>query len=497
MTGPAFSFETLIHQLEMRRNEEDQRRLLEHWLQDLPSKTLDPCLTLLLGRSPGARVTVPAIKKALFERVNPDLFDASKDTGTDLSETLALLWPGGEDPLDIAALTTALAIDLKSERAKAFITLLDTSNAHARDLAIRVATGRFRSPVSPGILRFSLAEVFGQAVSDIEQNLANTGTDITPFLNWLLGEPFPDTLTRRNGFVSLPTIQTFDEKQTDEPDLYIALPSGDYAQLVTNPDGCRLHTLAGDQLEEPGDHEELPPDTTLLVFLPKKPNSAPLLLDILMNEGDDLRNASRTQRLKVLEQLAGQGRLSGFILTDARPLPDAASCQTIFEDPSIDRLYLLQAGGSLHPSTGSLGEILRPPHDLYLKILYAEGTLSRQGTFDGVVTLGAPAPASQGANTADLVPVGKASLDLLCREDQVRLDVFIAENTLERFGPVRKLTATEETSLVARVTCRTIDQASRRKAGLVLIEAALVGLFDNSSAPRVSTLDELTSLALL
>lgn len=497
MTPHILAVEDLIHQLEMRRNAADQRRFLTHWLKGLPSKMLAPCLGLLLGRPLGATVTVPTLKTALFRRVNRDLFDASKEAGSDLSETLALLWPGGNEPLNVSDLVSALSAGSKAERLDALTALLDKSNALTRDLVFRVSTGRFKSPVTPDLLRSALAEVFRRSVADIEQNLANSAETLDPFSNWLFGAPFPEILAEQTGFLSLPTIQTCEPDATGGADLYIALPSGSYAQLVSKPDGYHLYTLAGDRLEGPENYEEHLSDTTLLVFLPKDPAARPLLLDILMKGGEDLQNLPQKQRLMALEELVGAGALAGFARTEVEPLPVAASLGATFDDPSIDRLFLLHVAGTLDPSSGTLGEVLRPPHELYLKILYAEGTLSRQGIFDGVVTLGAPAATSRQSNATELVTVGKASLHLLSQNDKSRLETFIAENTLERFGPVRKLAATEKTSLIARVDCRGIDPAPRRKAGLVLIEAMVVELFDNSAACRVSTLDELTPLALL
>ncbi len=115
--GQVPAFEDLIHQLDMRTSAEDQKRFLAWWYARLSPQalvsTLAPTLAILLGRPAGQKVTVPALKKALFNRVNRDLFEASKDAGTDLSETLALLWPGGADTFDPEALV--IAVETKSK----------------------------------------------------------------------------------------------------------------------------------------------------------------------------------------------------------------------------------------------------------------------------------------------------------------------------------------------------------------------------------------------
>lgn len=490
------AFEDLIHQLDMRTRPEDQKRFLAWWLADAP-EALRLTLAILLGNPSGQRVTMPALKKALFDRVNQELFEASKEAGTDLSETLALLWPGGKDGFDAAVLFAALESPSGKERTESVTALLDRSNALTRDLAIRIATGRYKSPVSSDIVRSAIADVFDKPLPDVEQNLANSGERTDIFSNWLTGEGFPVALTARTGFVALPGIRTCEPDEITNYDLAIPLPQGDFVQAVARKNKCRLYSPSGDLLEELEDGTEVPRQSTLLAFKPTRPGAPFIVLDLLMTDGEDLRGLSFRSRRDTLTDLADQGSIKVDIFTAPEPVPDPVSLTKVFEDPSVDRLFFLNSAATPGPSSPAYGQIERPPHDFHLKILYAEGRLSRQGAFDGVVTLGATKPVAKGTNIAELVPVGKADVDPLSPQDRTSLEHYIAENTLERFGPVRKLAATDETSLIARVACRSIEPASRRKAGIVLKEARVIELCDTSSAVGISTLDELTALALL
>lgn len=481
------TFEDLIHQLDMRTRAEDHKRFLAWWFKGAARDGFGPALAILLGRPQSQKVSVPALKKALFERVNQDLFEASKEAATDLSETLALLWPGGEDPLDVEALVSAMKIAAKSNRTGRVIAMLDSSCALARDLAIRIVTGRFKSPVTSDVVRMALAEAFDKPLPDVEQNLANADEALEAFSNWLFGEPFPAKLTQEGGFVSLPIIVPCKPEDANTFDQYIPLSRGTLYQMVTRPKGYRLHSLEGDVAADHAGPDLFPPLSTLLVFQPKKPDAPLILLDLLISKAKDLRRFSRQDRQQALQDLMAQMGPAAAML--AAPQAISTRIRKGFENPSVDRLLLL--------SSGAWGELRRPPHDLHLKILYAEGKVSRQGTFDGLVTLGATQPTREDSNQADLVPVGKAVIDALSTEDRAALESFIAENTTERFGPVRKLAATQETSLIARVACRAIEPAARRKAGLVLTGARVTEICNTSSAMRISTLDELATLALL
>lgn len=483
-TLSSLPFEELIHQLDMRRRPEDQRRFLHHWLATSRPDDLCLALTVLLHRPLGSRLTIPALKKALFERINKDLFNASKEAGSDLSETLALLWPGGSDPFDISALTAALRMTAPVGRLEAVASLLDRANALARDLIIRLGTGRFKSPVSPNLLRAVLAETFGAPLGDIEQNLANSEASLEPFTSWLQGADFPEDLSLENGFVSVPAFHATDLDSLDPGESFIPVPRGTCLELVTRVTGWRYYTLGGDVEEEGGGDLGLPKDLSLLVFRPADTSRPLLVLDLLMKDGQDQRECLDAERFAILEDVLQS--ISPQDFKHAHPRP--ASKTSPFEDPGIDRLLIPGASWS---------EVHRPPHKLHLIILYAEGTVTRQGHFSGEVTLGAAMPSSGGSNIRELVPVGKAAVSGLSPTDKQALESFMATNTLERFGPVRKLATTSRTSLIVRVTCRAIEPARRRKAGLVLVDATLNELVDNSSAFSVSTLDDLTVLALL
>lgn len=483
-TPSSFGLEELVHQLDMRRAPEDQRRFLRHWLSSAPPEDLCLSLTMLLQRPVGARVTIPALKKALFERINKDLFEASKEAGSDLSETLSLLWPGGNAAFDLDALSTALQVRAPATRLEAVVHLLDGADAAARDLIIRLCTGRFKSPVTPDTLRTILAETFDKPPGDIEQNLANSTPSLEPFTSWLQGVAFPEELSVQGGFVSVQPFQPRDSNALEVGEAFIAVPRGTCLELVTCETGSRFYTLRGDTEDEGEASLGLPPGLSLLVFRPADRSQPLLLLDLLMKDGEDYRARPDVERHTILEEQLQGLSPQGFEQARPRLIGEISP----FDNPVVARLLI--------PGK-AWGEATRPPRELHLIVLYVEGPVTRQGHFRGEVTLGAAIAPSDGSNIRELVPVGKAASSDLSPDHTTVLERFISTNTLERFGPVRKLAATDETCLFVRVTCHTIDPAPRRKAGLVLAGARLVEIIDNSSAFNISTLDDLQVLALL
>ena len=49
-----------------------------------------------------------------------------------------------------------------------------------------------------------------------------------------------------------------------------------------------------------------------------------------------------------------------------------------------------------------------------------------------------------------------------------RLDKFVRENTIERFGPVRSVTANAENGLVLEVAFEGLQRSTRHKSGLAM-----------------------------
>ncbi|MEM6947720.1 MAG: ATP-dependent DNA ligase, partial [Pseudomonadota bacterium] len=66
-----------------------------------------------------------------------------------------------------------------------------------------------------------------------------------------------------------------------------------------------------------------------------------------------------------------------------------------------------------------------------------------------------------------LTPVGKAYFGFT-DEELKQLDSFVRDHTIERFGPVRAVTANAETGLVLEVAFEGLQRSPRHKSGIAM-----------------------------
>jgi DNA ligase-1 len=88
-----------------------------------------------------------------------------------------------------------------------------------------------------------------------------------------------------------------------------------------------------------------------------------------------------------------------------------------------------------------------------------------------------------------LVPVGKAYSGFT-DEELVRLDRFVRQNTLERFGPVRSVDA----KLVLEVAFDAIQPSTRHKSGIAMRFPRISRIRWDKPAQEADTLESLKAL---
>jgi DNA ligase-1 len=95
----------------------------------------------------------------------------------------------------------------------------------------------------------------------------------------------------------------------------------------------------------------------------------------------------------------------------------------------------------------------------------------------------------EGPDGRELVPVGKAYSGFTDAE-LARLDRFVRDNTVERFGPVRAVAP----ALVLEVAFDSIQRSARHKAGLAMRFPRIARIRWDKPAVEADTLDMLASL---
>ena len=190
------------------------------------------------------------------------------------------------------------------------------------------------------------------------------------------------------------------------------------------------------------------------------------LYDLLFDGAEDIRSLSLVER---------RSRLAAWF---ARERPAAASVSEMLAFESFAALKALWAN-SRQP--GIEGVMLKRRTSPYLAgrpeghwfkwkrapltadcvLLYAERGSGKRSSYYSDCTFGAWRAAHTGDD--ELVPVGKTNSGLTDQE-LLRLDRWVRENTVERFGPVRQV----RPALVLEIAFDAIQPSARHKSGIAM-----------------------------
>ena len=97
-------------------------------------------------------------------------------------------------------------------------------------------------------------------------------------------------------------------------------------------------------------------------------------------------------------------------------------------------------------------------------LMYAQRGHGKRSSFYSDYTFGVW---REGEDGDELVPVGKAYFGFTDAELK-QLDKFVRENTVERFGPVRAVTAGKDGGLVLEIAFEGLQRSPRHKSGIAM-----------------------------
>ena len=164
-------FAELIDRLAYTPSRNDKLRLLADYFASTPDPDRGLALAALTDglffRLPLRRI----LTEMLASRVDPVLFDLSRDYVGDTAETIALIWPGGSQgtkPPRLAAIVEALQRAAPAEVPALLAGWLDTLDATGRWALLKLMTGALRVGVSARLAKTALAEWSGVELADIE-----------------------------------------------------------------------------------------------------------------------------------------------------------------------------------------------------------------------------------------------------------------------------------------------------------------------------------------
>ena len=496
------AFAALLDRLAYTPSRNDKLRLLADYFEVTPDPDRGFALAALTDglffRLPVRRI----LADLLGPRVDPVLFDLSRDYVGDTAETIALLWPGGRaggKPPRLAAIVEALQSAPPAEVPALLADWLDQLDATGRWALLKLMTGALRVGVSARLAKTALAEWSGVPLADIEEVWHGLCPPYDELFAWLSGKGPRPQVEGRATFKPLMLSHQIDDKEllSIEPKDFIAEWKWDgiRVQAVNQGGERRLFSRTGDDISGafPDVVDSLPEgvvlDGELLVMrdgavapfnalqqrLNRKTVSGALLkshpahirlYDILFEDGDDLRAlplVARRARLEAWHKRNGPRRTDLSALIDFASVKELEMLWAGARETGIEGLMLKRRDSPYIAGRpkGHWYKWKRAPLVIDAVLMYAQRGSGKRSSYYSDYTFGAWRDGDGGEN--ELVPVGKSYFGFT-DEELKELDRWVRNHTVDSFGPVRQV----EPKLVFEVAFDSVHRSTRHKSGIAM-----------------------------
>lgn len=504
------AFAHLLDQLSFTPSRNAKLTLLRDYLGHAPDPERGWALASLTGALRFDAAKPAFIRKAAEARLDPQLFALSYDFVGDLAETVALVWPvklGANREPELPEVVESLRTASRREVPILLERWLDALDSNGRWALLKLLTGGLRVGVSARLAKQALAGLGGIAVTDIEEVWHSQAPPYGDLFAWLEKRSERPTTDAPGRFRPVMLAQAIDE-ETD----FARYHAADYAaewkwdgirvQAVNERGQRRLYSRTGEDIAAafPDVIAALDFDGVidgeLLIFndghaapfgdlqqrLNRKTAGAKLLArfpagirayDLLMEGESDLRQLPFAERRKKLEAFIA--RLNNPRI-DLSPLQPFASWDELAKlradpppgDPSIAEGLMLKRWDSIYEAGRPKGPWFkwkRDPHLVDAVLMYAQRGHGKRSGFYSDYTFGVWREDANGDRA--LTPVGKAYFGFT-DEELKRLDKFVRDNTVERFGPVRSVRADKDFGLVLEIAFEGLQRSTRHKSGVAM-----------------------------
>ncbi|KFE35319.1 cisplatin damage response ATP-dependent DNA ligase [Thioclava atlantica] len=468
---------------------------LADYLRHAPDPERGYALAALTGELDLGRAQPAVLRAMVGERVDPELFALSYDYVGDLAETIALIWPGDGEPgaLDLPHVVETLQDTPKIRTGPVIADWLDRLAPSERYALLKLATGGLRVGVSARLARMALARLGGPSLEEIEEIWHGLAPPYRALFDWIEGGEKPEraglapfrpvmlsTPIDREGLDALDPAEFAAEWKWDgirvqavaeggERRLYSRTGediSGAFPDIVAHMgfegalDG-ELLVRRGDQVAPFGDLQKRlgrkSPGKALLASHP----AALRLYDVLLWEDEDLRALPFDTRRERLEAAVADLNPERFDVSEVLPFGAwddlaalrAAPPQVVIEGVMLKRRDTPYMAGR---PKGPWFKWKRDPRLIDAVVLYAQRGHGKRSGFYSDFTFGV-------WEDEALVPVGKAYSGFT-DEELRRLDRFVRNHTVDRFGPVRALSP----ALVVEVAFEGLNRSTRHKSGVAM-----------------------------
>ena len=504
------AFARLLDRLAFTASRNAKLRLVRDFLAETPDPDRGWALAALTGTLVFSAAKPGAIRKAVEARMDPVLFGWSYDYVGDLAETVALVWPaepGANREPELSEVVEALRTATRAEVQPLIERWLDALEPDGRWALLKLLTGGLRVGVSARLARQACADLGGVTVADIEEVWHGLTPPYADLFTWLEGRserPSADTPGRfRPVMLAQPIDEAVDFARLNAAD-YVAEWKWDgiRIQAVRERGEARLYTRTGDDIshafpdvlaaltfEGALDGEllvmregEVAPFGDLQQRLNRKTVDAKLLAahpaairayDLLLDGEEDLRSLPFAERRIRLESFISAANSPWIDLSPLQPFESwddlaALRADPPAGDPRIAEGLMLKRRDSAYEAGRPKGPWFkwkRDPRLIDAVLMYAQRGHGKRSSFYSDFTFGVWR--EDAAGDRSLTPVGKAYFGFT-DEELKQLDKFVRDNTIDRFGPVRSVTANADFGLVLEVAFEGLQRSTRHKSGVAM-----------------------------
>lgn len=503
------AFATLLDRLVLTPQRKGKLALLKAYFASTPDPDRGIALAALASALELKTARPSLIRTLIEERADPRLFALSYDYVGDLAETVSLMWPAeptNHDTPRLSEIVETLGQTARKDVPPLIARWLDASTPAARWALLKLLTGGLRVGVSARLAKTALASLSdGLSTEDIEEVWHGVDPPYTALFDWIEG---------RAGKPDISGIPTFRPLMLahplEEPD-HAQITAADFAaeykwdgirvQLVQVKGEVRLYSRTGDDISRafPDLTQPLNPsvspdavlDGELLVVrqgqvasfneLQQRLNRKTVtkamladypahirLYDLLVEGEDDLRALPYDHRRARLEAFVAAVQPDRMDLSDQLSFEgwDSLEAQraAVADHPVIEGLMLKRRASPylIGRPKGHWYKWKREAQVVDAVLMYAQRGHGKRSSLYSDYTFGA-VTTDPDSGALSLVPIGKAYSGFT-DEELKRIDKFVRDNTIDRFGPVRSVKA----GLVFEVAFDSIHASKRHKSGVAM-----------------------------
>jgi DNA ligase-1 len=502
------AFAALLDRLTLTPARNGKLTLLTDFFREVPDPERGWALAAITGDLDLLSVKPAQIRALIESRMDAVLFAYSYDFVGDLAEAVSLAWPtrpGADHVPSLGEVVETLHAADRAQGPALVETWLDALDASGRYALLKLATGELRIGVSARLAKQALAQMGDVPVNEIEELWHGLAPPYLSLFAWLEGRETKPAPSFKAPFRPVMLAHALEEGDFDRiaPQDYAAEWKWDgiRVQAVSEDGARRLYTRTGDDISHTfpdilaeldfeaaldgellvmkrGSAREVAPFGDLQQRLNRKSvtkrtlDTYPAFIrayDLLAEGEEDLRPlpfAARRERLERFVAGIASPRIDVSPLITYRDIAHLEALRAEPPEEAAEGLMLKRWNSAYEPGRpkGPWFKWKRNPFLVDAVLLYAQRGHGRRSSFYSDYTFGVWAHGPEGEA---LVPVGKAYFGFT-DEELRRIDKYVRDNTVERFGPVRAVRAEPDHGLVLEIAFEGLNRSVRHKSGIAM-----------------------------